>query len=118
MLFSSIFFIHVTLADVCIFFSKLLLKYQNSRPLVFALLFCLAIYKINDNFHSHPCVFFACLGKNQVLSTWHVFLKLRIIKILVSLIPRSINPPYFGIIALYKEQRMIILLYCQVSLDQ
>ena len=73
---------------------------QNSRPLVFALLFRLVTFKINDNFHSHPCVFFACLSKKQVLSTWHVFLKLRSIKIFVSLIPRSINQPYFGIIAL------------------
>ena len=76
---------------------------QNLRPLVLALLFRLVIYKINDNFHSHPCVFFACLSKKQVLSTWHVFLvfhKLWSIKIFVSLIPRSINQPYFGIIAL------------------
>ena len=35
------------------------------------------IYKINENFHSHPCVFFACLGKKRNLSTWYVFRMLR-----------------------------------------
>ena len=34
------------------------------------------IFKINDTFHAHPCVFFACLSKRLVLSTLHVFLKL------------------------------------------
>ena len=38
---------------------------QNLRPPVFALLF--VIYKINDIFHSHPCVFL-CLFEQKTSS--------------------------------------------------
>ena len=52
---------------------------QNLRPPVFALLF--VIYKINDIFHSHPCVFLCLFEQKRVLSTWRVFLKLRNINV-------------------------------------
>ena len=51
----------------------------NLRPPVFGLLF--RHLQKNDNFHSHSCVFFAIFCKKRVLSTWHVFLKLRSINI-------------------------------------
>ena len=35
------------------------------------------IYKINDIFHPHPCVFLCLFEQKRVLSTWRVFLKLR-----------------------------------------
>ena len=79
--------------------------------------YCFVIFKINDTFHAHPCVFFACLSKRQVLSTLHVFLKLRRINIFFSFRPLTLSEDLYWIyLTCYTQVKFLLQIILPVCL--